>query len=176
MGEAMNSLIPVERIEQMIFNIRGQRVMLDADLAALYGVPTKRLNEQVRRNKNRFPSEFMFVLTRQEHINLRSQIATSRSSWGGPRYAPMAFTEHGAIMLASVLNSKRANEAIIYVVRAFVRMREFLATHKEISQKLAELERKVSHHDQEIRGLFDAIRQLMSPRPDSTRKIGFIKG
>ena len=147
--------------------------MLDSDLAELYGVPTKRLNEQVRRNKDRFPIDFMFQLTPEETENLKSQFATSRSGWGGRRKLPNAFTEHGAIMLASVLNSERAIEASVYVVRAFVRLRELLVTHKEVAQKLAELERKTAGHDEDIKSLFTAIRQLMTPPVLKKRRIGF---
>jgi hypothetical protein len=143
--------------------------MLDADLAEVYGVTTKRLNEQVRRNRDRFPEDFMFQLSDAEFTDLRSQFATS--SWGGRRYPPFAFSEHGALMLASVLNSPIAVDASIQVVRAFVRLREFLATHKDLSRKLAELEKKYDHQFQVV---FDAIRQLMEPSPDKPkRRIGF---
>ena len=143
--------------------------MLDEDLAEIYGVTTKRLNEQVRRNKGRFPEDFMFRLTKEEFANLRSQFATSR--WGGRRYPPNAFTEHGAVMLASVLNSPIAIEASIQVVRAFVRLREMLASHKDLARKLAALERK---YDQQFQVVFDAIRKLMKPPPDKPKpRIGF---
>jgi len=168
-----NGVMPIERIEQAIYLIRGQRVMLDNDLAEIYGVPTKRLKEQVRRNSDRFPRDFMFPLTLQEIMNLRSQFATSSSGWGGTRYLPMAFTEHGAIMLANVLNSPRAVRASIAVVRAFVRIRETLSLHKELAVKLNELERKIANHDENIRTLFEAIRQLMTPPEKPPRRIGF---
>ena len=161
------------RIERAILFIRGQRVMLDADLAALYGVPTKRLNEQVKRNSGRFPLDFAFQLTKEEAEALRSQIATSKRGRGGRRYAPYAFTEHGAIMAANVLNTKRAIAASVYVVRAFVRLRQILATNKALAHKLAELERKVESHDGDIRSLFDAIRRLMVPAEHRRRRIGF---
>jgi hypothetical protein len=165
----------VQRIEEMIFLIRGQRVMLDLDLAKVYGVATKRLKEQFRRNVERFPNDFAFQLTNQELANLRSQFATS-SLHGGHRYLPVAFTEHGALMLASVLNSPVAVEASVRVVRAFVLMREQLAAHKELAQKLSELESRVSGHDESIQNLFEAIRQLVEPPPPENRKqIGFMR-
>ena len=146
--------------------------MLDADLAELYGVETKRLNEQVSRNSERFPEDFMFQLTVEEFANLKSQFATS--SWGGRRKLPYVFTEHGAIMAASVLNSQRAIEISVHVVRAFVHLRELVSTHKELSQKLNQLERKVGAHDRAIAKLINAIRQLMAPSdPKKKRPIGF---
>lgn len=146
--------IPGERIEQVILLIRGQKVMLDRDLAELYGVTTKRLNEQVSRNKDRFQEDFMFRLTKEEFTNLRSQFVTSR--WGGRRYHPNAFTEHGAVRLASVLNSPIAVEASVQVVRAFVRLREMLASNKDLARKLAILENK---YDQQFQsgGLLQSI-------------------
>ena len=158
----MKDLIPTEQIERAIFLIRGHKVMLDADLARLYGVTVGRLNEAVKRNIERFPSDFMFQLTFQEHRGLRSQIAISKKGRGGRRYAPYAFTEHGAIMAANVLNSHRAVQMSVYVVRAFVRLRAILATHKELDKKLAELERRVKSHDEHIQSLFEAIRRLMA--------------
>lgn len=147
--------------------------MLDSDLARLYGVSTRRLNEQVKRNKGRFPADFLFRLTAEETKNLRSQFATSSRKHGGRRYSPYAFTEHGTVMAASVLNSPRAIEMSIYVVRAFVKLREMLGTHKELAQKLAELERRIEGHDEDITSVFEAIRRLMEP-PDAPRKrIGF---
>jgi hypothetical protein len=168
-------LAPVQRIEEMIFLIRGQRVMLDFDLARVYGVTTKRLKEQFRRNAERFPNDFAFQLENQELANLRSQIATSRLH-GGLRYLPVAFTEHGALMLASILNSPVAVEASVRVMRAFVLMREQLAAHKELAQKLSELESRVSGHDEAIVNLFEAIRQLVEPPlPENRRQIGFMR-
>lgn len=168
----------IDAIADRIAIMRGQRVIVDADLAALYGVPTKRLNEQVRRNAERFPEDFMFQVSNVEFESLRSQFATSnetRSPRGGRRYAPLVFTEHGAIMAATVLNSPRAVEVSIYVVRAFVRLREVLAGNKELAVKLNELERKLKGHDQAIAGILDAIRQLMAPPPvPKKRPIGFI--
>lgn len=160
-------------IEQKIFLIRGQRVMLDKDLAELYGVSTKRLNEQVRRNIKRFPSDFMFQLNKEEAAWVRSHFATLKKG-GHFRYFPYAFTEQGVAMLSSVLNSERAIEVNIAIMRAFVRLREFLATHKELAAKLGELESKVGKHDQEIKVIFEAIRQLMTPPPEKPKpKIGF---
>mgnify|MGYP005857669511 CR=1 FL=1 len=164
MVEADTSLIPIEGITEVIHVIRGQKVILDADLARLYGVTTKRLNEQLRRNPERFPSDFMFQLTRDEVRDLRSQNATS-SEWGGRRYMPYAFTEHGAVMAASVLNSPQAVSISVYVVRAFVRFREFLSRHQELSDRLDELEVKVDTHDREIGMLIQMIRELVGP-PD----------
>ncbi len=167
------SLVPTERIDRVILRIRGQNVMLDSELASLYGVTTKRLNEQVRRNRERFPVDFMFQLTAAEAEVLRSQIATSKPGRGGRRHIPYAFTEHGAVMLASVLKSPRAVEASIFVARAFVRLREWAATNKELAAKLADLERRVGGHDESIRSLVAAIRQLMAPPPAKKTKIGF---
>lgn len=168
-------LIPAEQIENRILLIRGQKVLLDADLAALYGVPTKRFNEQVKRNRDRFPADFMFHLNAEEHTVLRSQFATSNVGRGGRRYLPYAFTEHGAIMAASVLNSQRAIEVSVYVVRAFVRLRELLASHKELARRLDQLEKKLATHDQAITSLIHTIRQLTPPSaPKSKRPIGFI--
>jgi hypothetical protein len=164
--------IPVERIERAIFQIRQERVILDSDLAALYGVTTARLNEQVKRNRQRFPSDFMFQLTAEEHANLISQFATSSSKWGGRRKLPFVFTEHGAVMAANVLSSPTAVAASIEVVRAFVRLRELLATNKDLARKLDELEKK---YDERFRVVFEAIRQLTAPPPpaDKKRRIGF---
>ena len=148
--------------------------MLDTDLAELYGVTTKRFNEQVKRNLARFPVDFMFQLTKEEFAALRSQIATSNTGRGGRRHLPYAFTEHGAIMAATILNSPKAVEMSVFVVRAFVEVRELLATHRELAAKLDELERKVSSHDQALAGIIDAIRQLMSPPDPKKRPIGFI--
>jgi hypothetical protein len=153
--------------------IRGNRVLLDSDLAALYEVETRRLNEQVRRNRSRFPPDFIFELTAPEFANLKSHFATS--SWGGRRKRPLAFTEHGAIMAATVLNSSRAVEMTIYVVRAFVQLRHLLATDKELAQKLAELERKLATHDQAITGIIKTIRELVNPPETRKRQIGFVE-
>ncbi len=169
------SVIPVSSIESKIYSIRGHRVMLDSDLAQLYGVTTKRLNEQVKRNSDRFPSDFMFRLNVEELEFLRSQNATSSNRHGGKRYPPYVFTEHGAIMLASVLNSKRAIDASIFVVRAFVRMREILSVHKEFARKLSELERRVGGHDDDLKTLITTIKKLIQSSAPSKRQIGFKK-
>jgi hypothetical protein len=153
--------------------VRGQRVLLGADLAILYGVDTKALTQAVRRNAARFPQDFAFLLTKQEFANLKSQIVTS--SWGGVRKAPMAFTEHGALMAAAVLNSPRATEVSVHVVRAFVQMRNAFATHRELGNRLDELERKVGTHDRAIGQILEAIRQLTQPPETSRRRrIGFL--
>jgi phage regulator Rha-like protein len=162
-----------KRTESKIRLIRGQRVILDADLAELYGVSAKQLNQQVKRNARRFPDDFMFQLSAEELANLRSQIVTSSSSHGGRRYLPYAFTEHGAIMAASILNSERADEMSLFVVRAFIRMREALAANQLIIAKLSELERRVEGHDSDIQELIEAIRELMKPPPATNRRIGF---
>jgi len=168
-----NFVIPSKLIDHQIFLIRGQKVILDFHLAELFGVETKILNKAVSRNLNRFPKDFMFQLTSEEWDSLRFQIGTSKSGRGGRRYLPFAFTEHGAIMLASVLNSKRAVEASVYVVRAFVRLREILSTHKELAQKLKELESKFEGHDEQIREIIEAINQLLIPAEKPKRQIGF---
>jgi hypothetical protein len=162
-----------KRVESKILMLRGCKVILDADLAQLYGVPVKRLNEQINRNADRFPADFLFRLSAAEYENLRSQIATSSSTHGGRRHLPYAFTEHGAIMAATVLNSERAVEMSIFVVRAFVRMRQVLATNQEVVAKLAELEHRLESHDTDIQELVEAIRELMAPPTPRGRKIGF---
>jgi ORF6N domain-containing protein len=169
--------IPAERIERSILVLRGHKVLLDTELAALYGVTTKRLNEQVKRNRERFPDDFMFRLTPVELDNLnRSQFATGSQRHRDPRFAPYAFTEHGAIMAASVLASPRAIEMSVHVVRAFVRLREMIGANKELARKLDELERKLATHDQAIAGLIEAIRELMRPpEPAKNRRIGFVQ-
>jgi ORF6N domain len=156
-----------------ILVIRGQRVVLDSDLALLYEVETKRFNEQIRRNLARFPPDFMFQLTDEEFESLRSQIATSNKGRGGRRYLPFAFTEHGAIMAASVLNSERAVQMSVYVVRAFVQLRELMVDHKVLADKLDALERRVSHHDNSLVALIDAIRALTEQPKPVKRPIGF---
>ena len=168
-----NAIVPVERIERVIMMIRKHKVILDADLAEFYGVETRRLNEQVRRNIDRFPEDFAFQLTAKEFGHLKSQFATSSGRWGGKRKLPLVFTEHGALMAASVLNAPKAVEMSILVVRAFVKLRNILATHRQLAAKLAELERKLSTHDQQIVVLFDAIRELMTPPAKPKRRIGF---
>ena len=165
--------IPVERIEKSIFLIRGHKIMLDADLAELYGVTTKRLNEQVRRNISRFLIDFMFQLDEQETSALRSQIATSKEGRGGRRYLPYVFTEQGVAMLSSILHSERAIQVNIAIMRVFVRLREMMATHKELAFKLVELEERLEGHDEKIQNIFEAIRQLMTPPEPPRKKIGF---
>ncbi len=160
----------LEYASRRILLVRGQRVMLDSDLAELYGVPTGRLNEQVKRNLARFPPDFMFELSAEEVAALRSQFATSKRGRGGRRYAPRVFTEHGVAMLSSVLNSERAVQVNIAVVRAFVRLRELLGSHEDLARRLAELEQK---YDAQFRAVFDAIRQLMAPPAGEPRRIGF---
>jgi len=174
-GKKSFELIPVERIQNSILIVRGQKVMLDRDLAEIYGVETRALIQAMNRNIERFPQDFMFQLTHEEFENLRSQIVISRS-WGGRRYPPYAFTEHGAIMLASVLNSPRAVEASVYVVRAFVRLREYISSHVELARKLSDLERKVAGHDSDIQEIIIAIKQLMLPLKKSGRQIGYKRG
>ena len=168
-----------QSIERAILVLRSQKVLLDAELAALYGVTTKRLNEQVKRNLERFPEDFMFRLTTAEFKSVnRSQIATGSQRHRDPRFLPYAFTEHGAIMAANVLASQRAIEMSVHVVRAFVRLREMISGNKELAKRLDELEvqigRKLSTHDQAIAGILDAIRRLMSPPESKRRPIGFI--
>jgi len=167
-----DSLIPIERIEKKIYLIRNQKIMLSNHLAELYGVDTKVLNQAVKRNLVRFPMDFMFQLSKKEFENLKSQIVTS--SWGGMRRArPYAFTEQGVAMLSSVLNSKKAIKVNIQIIRAFVKLREILSTHKELAQKLKELELKVDSHDQQIQAIFDVINQLITPPEKPRRKIRF---
>jgi ORF6N domain len=169
----MTSPREIETVENAIHLVRGQRVMLDSDLAAIYGVSTIRLNEQLRRNLKRFPSDFAFRLTRQEFTALISQIAISKKGRGGRRTLPWVFTEHGAIMLASVLNSEVAIEASVRVVRAFVRLREIISANAELAAKFAQLERRLDSHDEAIAQLFAAIRQLLAPAAEKKREIGF---
>lgn len=161
------------RVESRILILRHNKVILDTDLAELYGVPVKRLNQQIKRNRERFPSDFMFQLTAKEHEVLRSQFATSKAGRGGRRYPPFAFTEHGAIMAATVLNSQRAIKMSVFVVRAFVRLRELLATNRQLAAKIDELENRLDTHDSKIQELIEAIRELMVPPEAPRRKIGF---
>jgi len=169
MSKAKTS-IPAQRIEKAILLLRSEKVMLDVDLAALYGVETKVLVQAVKRNLVRFPKDFMFQLSKKEFGDLKHQSGTS-SEWGGRRYPPYAFSEQGVAMLSSVLNSKRAIRVNIEIMRAFVRLRQVLATHKELARKLEELEKK---YDAQFAAVFEAIRQLMAPPPGRPRKrIGF---
>jgi len=162
----------VERITKTILFIRGEKVLLDADLAALYGVDTATLVRAVKRNIERFPDDFMLQLTEEEWANLRSQIGIS-NSWGGRRYAPYAFTEQGVAMLSGLLRSEQAVLVNIEIMRAFVRLREILATHHDLAKKLNSLERK---YDSQFKAVFDAIRQLMEPPVPKKKPIGFHKG
>ena len=168
---------PAEQVAGCIISLRGQRVILDADLARIYGVETRRLNEAVRRNLERFPSDFSFIVNRKELVTLMSQFATSNAGRGGRRKLPRAFTEHGAIMVATLLNSPRAVQLSVFVVRAFVRMREALASHQELAAKLAELERtltaRLDSHEKAILHLLDELKQWMAPPPATKKEIGF---
>jgi hypothetical protein len=166
----MSALVPRERIEQTILLIRGHNVMLDSDLAQLYGVTVGRLNEAVKRNEDRFPSDFMFQLTKAELENLKSQIAISSSKWGGRRHAPYVFTEQGVAMLSSVLRSKRAIEVNIAIMRTFVRLREMINSNKVLARRLTDLEKK---YDGQFRVVFEAIRELMAEPATKSRRIGF---
>jgi phage regulator Rha-like protein len=168
----------VEDVSRAIFVLRGHKVLLDNELAALYGVSAKRFNEQVRRNRNRFPADFMFQLTTEESRSLRSQFATLKSGRGQHRkYLPYAFTEQGVAMLSSVLRSARAIAVNIQIMRAFVRMRELLISNRELAEKLvqleARLEKKLASHDEAIAAILSAIRELMNPTPPKRRGIGF---
>ncbi len=162
-----------ENIAQQIYFIRGEKVILDFNLAQLYNVETKHFKEAVRRNIVNFPDDFMFVLTVVEFENLRSQFATS--SWGGTRYAPMAFTEQGVAMLSGILKSKQAREVNIAIMRAFVQMRKYLETNKELAIQLKKLESRLDKNDEAINRIFEAIRQLMLPPNPPRKKIGFMK-
>jgi phage regulator Rha-like protein len=166
--------------ESIILTLRGNRVILDTDLASLYGVTTKRLNEQVKRNLARFPEDFMFQLEIQELTNLRSQFATSRSDWGGRRTPPYAFTEHGAVMAANVLNSELAIEASILLVRTFIKMRSLLAEQVELKKRLQDIERRLAEgfkeHENELQEIRFAIAQLEAPQESKKQRIGFEPG
>jgi hypothetical protein len=167
------SLIPTEYIENRILLIRGEKIIIDTHLASIYGVSTKALLQATKRNIDRFPEDFMFQLTAKEKKDLKSHFRSE--DWGGRRYLPYAFTEHGAIMAASILRSKRAVKASIYVVRAFVKMKQIISSHKDLAEKIDELERNVVTHDKAIVSLFDAIRKMMAAPEPKKRKIGFIQ-
>jgi hypothetical protein len=163
---------PTERIEQSIFLLRGQKVMVDDDLAELYDIPVKVLNQAVKRNRDRFPEDFMFQLTTEESDSLRSHFVTLKTGRGRHRkYLPFAFTEQGVAMLSSVLRSKRAVQVNVEIMRAFVRLRQMLASNTQLARKLTELEKK---YDAQFKVVFDAIRQLMTPPQPKKRKIGFL--
>lgn len=181
-------LLALEAITHRIFVLREQKVLLDSDLAALYGVGTRRLNEQVRRNRERFPKDFIFALTREEFTDLKSQFATSSptgAGHGGRRKLPLAFTEHGAIMAATVLSSPRAVEVSVHVVRAFVQLRELSLSHRDLAKRLTALEEETEalnmNHDTfsrntraQLKQVFDALRALMTPPDPPKRPIGFV--
>jgi len=171
----MAPTILVERIEQSIYWIRGQKVMLDSDLAQLYGVTTGNLNLAVRRNGNRFPEDFMFQLTPEETNSLILQIAISKGR-GGRRSAPFAFTEHGVAMLSSVLGSERAVQVNIVIVRAFIKLREVLSNQKDLARRVGSLEEKYGKHDSELQAVFAAIGQLLDAPIPPKRRIGFAIG
>ena len=166
--EEQHSIIPIEIIEKKIFFLQDMKVMLDMDLAELYGVETKQLKRAVRRNIDRFPKDFMFLLTKDEFDNLRSNFGTS--SWGGIRYLPMAFTEQGIAMLSSVLKSKRAIKVNIQIMRAFVKLRKLISSHKGLLNKIEEMEKK---YDYQFKVVFEAIRQMMTPPEKTQKEIGF---
>jgi phage regulator Rha-like protein len=172
MQDEQKDTASIEVIQRRIMRIRGDRVMLDHHLAELYGVETKQLKRAVRRNIRRFPPDFMFELTREEYNSLRSQIGTIKRGEHS-KYLPMAFTEQGVAMLSSVLNSKRAIEVNILIMRAFIRLREAMAGSKELARKLDELEKRIAGHDESIQTLFQAIRQLMAPKEAPKKRIGF---
>jgi len=164
-------VIPIERIARAILVIRREKVMLDSDLAALYGVTTGNLNKAVKRNAERFPTDFMFQLDAEEVANLKFQFGIS--SWGGRRRLPYGFTEQGVAMLSSVLNSERAVKVNIAIMRSFVQLRETLDTNRELARKFSELEQRVGKHDEEIAAILEAIRQLVAPPEKARREIGF---
>ena len=170
--KALVSRVHVEDVKRTILTIRGHKVILDADLASLYGVNTKRLNQQVRRNSDRFPDDFLFQLTAEE----KAEVVANCDHLSNLKFSPalpLAFTEHGAIMAASVLNTQQAIETSIFVVRAFIRLREILATHKQLARKLAELEERLGEHDEQIQVILEAIQQLMTPPDKPPKKNGF---
>jgi phage regulator Rha-like protein len=170
----MHMTVPVEVVKGKIYLIRGQKVLLDRDLAEMYGVEVKALNQAVKRNIDRFPLDFMFQLAAEETGSLRFQIGISKPAGrGGRRYLPYVFTEQGVAMLSSVLNSERAVQVNIAIMRAFVQMRELAASNRELAGKFAELERRVGKHDEAIHTLFDAIRQMMRPEEKGKKSIGF---
>src|SRR5258707_3148128 len=171
-----NPAVSVQLIERRIYLIRGHKVMIDVDLAELYDVPTKRLNERVRRNSKRFPEDFRFQLTKEAAENLRSQIATSRSGHGGRRSLPYVFTEQGVAMLSSVLNSERAIEVNITIMRAFVKLRQILESNEELNRKFAAVIRKLSTHDKYFKVVFDELKKLNQHPTPTSKKIGFKAG
>jgi hypothetical protein len=173
MAKRLSSPRAIVRVESLILPVRGEKVILDSDLARIYGVPTRRLNEQVKRNFERFPRDFMFRLSTREFNSLMSQFATSKIGRGGIRKLPNVFTEHGAIMAANVLNSPKAIQMSVYVVRAFVQLRGRLWQNRELARRLQDLERKVDEQGGELHELFEAIRRLMTVPERPARQIGF---
>ena len=177
MPKKHGDIIPEEKILNIIIVVRGKKVILDSDLATLYGVETRRLNEQVRRNIDKFPDDFMFQLTKDEFENLKSQFATSSSTWGGRRKLPLVFTEHGALQAANILNSSQANKMSVFIVRTFIKLREMALKNEQLSRKFIELEKRVSDHDEILIELIHEIRKLIdSPKPKGKKQlIGFIE-
>ena len=173
-SKELANVVPIEIIQNKIYLIRGQKVMFDRDLAELYGVVTKNLNKAVRRNLDRFPNDFAFMLTKEEFKNLRFQFGTS--SWGGGRYLPFVFTEHGILMLSSVLNSQRAIQVNIQIMRTFTKLRELMIAHKDLARKIEDLERKFQdkfkEHDQKFILVFNAIKDLLSEKEEKAKKRG----
>lgn len=176
MAKRRTELIPVKRILKTIIAIRGEKVILDSDLAKLYGVETRRLNEQVRRNTDKFPEDFMFQLTKEEFANLKSQIATSSFGWGGKRKQPLVFTEHGALQAANVLNSTQANKMSVYIVRTFVRLREIALNNEKLGRKMDQFEKRISDHDELLIDIIRELRKLIdAPIPIKKKNsIGFL--
>jgi hypothetical protein len=169
------AIVAEERILKSIIVIRGVKVILDSDLAQLYNVETRRLNEQVRRNIDKFPKDFMFPLTKEEFLNLKSQIATSSSGWGGRRKPPLVFTEHGALQAANVLNSQIASKMSVFIIRAFVRLREMALNNEKLARKVEQLENRVSDHDEILLDLIEEIKKIIdTPKPIKKNAVGFI--
>jgi len=176
MPKKPNEMAVEKKIIHFIMVVRGEKVIVDSDLAKLYGVETKRLNEQVRRNIDKFPADFMFQLTADEYKNLKSQIATSSYGWGGRRKPPLVFTEHGALQAANVLNSDQANKMSVFIIRAFIRLREMVLTNAKLARKVDQLERRVSDHDELLLELIQEIKKLLdTPMSGKKRQIGFLK-
>jgi|ERR1039458_6215152 hypothetical protein len=172
-----DEIIPADQIQNRILVLRGHRVLLDEDLAAFYGVPTKALNQAVKRNENRFPSDFRFQLTHEEVGRLKSQFVTSNVGRGGRRKLPSAYTEHGALMAATVLNSARAVQMSLIVIRAFVALRRMVLDQKALTEKVEELDARMGAHDEQLGQIIEAIRQIIAPPgPEHDRKIGFHTG
>jgi phage regulator Rha-like protein len=173
MPKEQKLILPDEAVMNKIYLVRGKKIMLDRDLAELYGVETKVLKQAVRRNLNRFPEDFMFEMNKSELENWRTQFASSKEDRQGLRYAPFCFTEQGVTMLSCILNSERAIAVNIQIIRIFTRMREMLLTHKDILLKLEQLEKKVTGHDEDIRLIFEYLKQLLTPPQEPRAKIGF---